>query len=258
MRKLLLILSFLFVFDAVVQSQPASATHSSATQKQTDLRLPAIGNARAVVTHQAYVLEYNEACEQALWVAYLLTSQHAAGDLPRHDHFCADKAVPTGSATLADYRKSGFDRGHLAPCADMRWSTATMAESFLMSNMSPQTHAFNAGVWSRLEEQVRHWALAYDSLYVVTGPVLTANLPSIGPNGVCVPEYFYKVILDRKRHQAIGIIMKHENSNLPLKTFAVTVDSVEHLTGLDFYPALPDAEEEALESNLCIKCWNWE
>jgi endonuclease G len=90
--------------------------------------------------------------------------------------------------------------------------------------------------------------------------VLNGNLPSIGSNKVSIPNYYYKVILDYKRPEvkAIGIIMRNAASSESIQHLAVTVDSVEHLTGIDFFPLLNDVEESKLEKQLCIPCWQWD
>ena len=176
----------------------------------------------------------------------------------RKDTFREDKAVGTGSATLQDYKKSGYDRGHMAPAADFRWSAEAMDDTFYLSNMCPQTHAFNAGIWSDLESAIRSMAYEDGSIYVVTGPVLTDGpYDTIGENKVAVPSYFYKVVLDYSEPtlKAIGFILPHENSKNPLSYFAVTVDEVEERTGLDFFPLLPDNTEEKLESSLDTSLW---
>ena len=109
----------------------------------------------------------------------------------RGDDFRPDPAVPTGSATPQDYTRSGYDRGHLAPAADMSFSVKTMSESFYMSNMSPQAPQFNRGIWSKLEKQVRHFATKEKRIVVVTGPILPVEKTiTIGANKVTVPQYF--------------------------------------------------------------------
>jgi endonuclease G len=224
------------------------------------LEIPKTKNKGAIITHAAYTLEYNETHEQASWVAYVLTKEKTVRVAERTNKFLSDPMVKTGSADNGDYAKSGYDRGHLAPAADMGWSAKTMAESFYFSNMSPQVPAFNRGIWKRTEELVRTWAIAYDSLYIVTGPVLNGKLPSIGANQVSIPQYYYKVILDYHQPEvkAIGIIMPNAPSFYPIQHFAVSVDSVEHLTGIDFFPLLSDVEESKLEEKLCIPCWHWQ
>jgi endonuclease G len=225
-----------------------------------NLEIPKTQSHGAVISHVAYTLEYNETHEQASWVAYVLTKEKTVRVAERTNKFLSDPMVKTGSADNGDYSKSGYDRGHLAPAADMGWSAKAMAESFYFSNMSPQVPAFNRGIWKRTEELVRTWAIAYDSLYIVTGPVLNGKLPSIGANQVSIPNYYYKVILDYHQPEvkAIGIIMPNADSSEPIQHFAVSVDSVEHLTGIDFFPLLNDVEESKLEKQTCIPCWQWD
>ncbi len=158
--------------------------------------LPAHAPGDAVIEHTGYTLLYREDHEQAAWVAYLLTAGRLRGTIVRRDNFRPDPSVPTGSATPADYRASGYDRGHLAPAADMKWSEAAMSESFLMSNMSPQAKEFNRGIWENLESRVRDWAKSDGELFIVAGPVLEPGLATIGANGVSVPRMYYKVVLD--------------------------------------------------------------
>jgi len=237
-----------------------SCSLSLSAQGIRNFEIPKTQSHGAVISHAAYTLEYNETHEQASWVAYILTKEKTTRVAERTNKFLSDPMVKTGSAENEDYSKSGYDRGHLAPAADMGWSAKTMAESFYFSNMSPQVPGFNRGIWKRTEELVRTWANAYDSLYIVTGPVLNGNLPAIGANKVSIPNYYYKVILDYKRPEvkAIGIIMRNAASSEPIQHFVVSVDSVEHLTGIDFFPLLNDVEESKLEKQTCIPCWQWE
>jgi endonuclease G len=218
---------------------------------------PAHSSDDQIISHFAYSLKYNEKHEQAEWVIYFLTKNRAEGHFKRTDDFRSDPSVKTGSATLEDYKDSGYDRGHLAPAGDMAWSKEAMSESFFMSNMSLQKPGFNRGIWKNLESQIRSWAIAYEEIYVVTGPVLSNNLSVIGPDKVSVPKYFYKVILDYKEPEikGIGFILANESSKKPLQDFAVSIDSVEKFTGLDFFPALPDSIENAIESKIAISSW---
>ena len=224
------------------------------------LELPFVKPSEKVIAHYAYQLLYNEAAEQASWVAYTLCSENLSGKSERTNRFMEDPMVITGSATSADYEASGFDRGHLCPAADMAWNEVAMRESFYYSNMSPQLPSFNRGVWKRLEEQVRTWGRQYGKIYVVVGPVLEKGLPTIGANKVAIPRYYYKVILryGDTDAQAIGFIMPNEKSQQPLNTFAVAVDSVEKVTGIDFFCALPDSVEKRVEATLDHESWSWE
>lgn len=223
------------------------------------LELPAVRPGDQVIRHYAYTLCYSEAHEQARWVAYALTAAETQGPEERASGFYEDPAVRTGSATNADYAGSGYDRGHLAPAGDMTWSETAMKESFYYSNMSPQVPSFNRGIWKKLESLVRAWAQEYDGVYIVTGPVLNAGLPSIGPENVSIPDHYYKVILDGRGTgwKAIGFLMANAASSAPLSAFAVPVDEIELRTGIDFFPALPDDAEKAVESSLQLSDWDW-
>ena len=222
------------------------------------LEIPAIQPGDQIVEHLAYTLDYIEKFEQASWVAYELTAEETNKQFERSSKFFTDPDVKTGSANDNDYKGSGYDRGHLAPAADMSFSEQTMLESFYYSNMSPQNPSFNRGIWKRLEEKLRDWAVLYQSVYIVTGPVLSEG--NITPtNGVAVPKYYYKVILDyHSAHlQGIGFIMRNEGATGDLQAYAVSIDSVERFTGIDFFPRLPDKAEKAVESRLCLTCWDW-
>ena len=213
----------------------------------------------AIVHHTAYDLMYNEQHEQADWVAYELTAQHTIKAVERSNKFIEDPLVKTGSAANEDYAGSGYDRGHLAPAADMGWSQLTMEESFYFSNMSPQVPNLNRGLWKQLEEQVRLWAKEDSIVLVVTGPILKDSLPSIGPNKVSVPTAYYKVILDVAYPQikAIAFVMPNEPIQGKVEDYITTVDSVELLTGLDFFPLIDNQVESILESGYCRSCWQF-
>lgn len=223
------------------------------------LETPKLTATDKIITRTGYSLSYNEKHEQANWVAYELTSAKTNKIYERTNRFKTDPLVKTGTATDADYKGSGFDRGHLAPAVDMAWSSSAMIESFYYSNISPQFPGFNRGVWKRLEDQVRTWAQENESIFVVTGPVLNRISGSIGPNNVSIPQYFYKVILDYKQPsvKGIGFILPNTSSSASLETYALSIDSVEHFTGIDFFPSLPDDQENIIESTINTKSWTW-
>lgn len=224
------------------------------------LEVPTVTSPEAVIAKDFYFLQYNEKFEQADWVAYELTREEVMGQTERRDSFKSDPDIGTGSATLSDYKRSGYDRGHLAPAADMKMSANSMSESFFMSNMSPQNPSFNRGIWSKLESYVRTWAYENESIYVVTGPVLTKDsYPTIGTNQVAIPEYYYKVVLDYTEPEikAIGFILPNEKGTQPVQSYAVSIDDVEEFTGIDFYPLLPDNQEEKIESEYDASLWSF-
>lgn len=244
--KILLLVSFLFL--------------SLSCTKDKDIE-PTIGSLEPVssgeiVKHTYYTLSYSEENEQAYWVYYELTPQLINGTQSRTDDFRADPMVSTGSASLADYSGSGYDRGHLCPAADMTLTKTSMSETFYLSNMSPQLAGFNRGIWSSLEDQVRKWALEYSKLYIATGPIFKDNIASIGANKVTVPGYFYKVLYDGKSRM-IGFILPNASSSKSLVQFTIKVDEIEQKTGIDFFSGLDDKLENQLESSNNTDNWSF-
>ena len=229
------------------------------TISKVGLEIPRISYDDQVISHTGYSFLYSDKDKQSRWVAYELTREETKKLYYRTDKFLTDPAVKSGTATDSDYAGSGYDRGHLAPAADMGWSSSTMAESFYYSNMSPQLPAFNRGIWKKLEELVRTWAIENEALYIVTGPVLTDGLRSIGQGKVSIPNYFYKVVLDYKNPDinGIGFIFPNAGSGEPLQYYAVSIDSVEKITGIDFYPLIPPDQQAQIEKTLCVNCWTW-
>ena len=238
-----------------------TVTQSKYLQDQYDnLLLGHPGAADVVVDRPGYALGYIEYHKQAAWVAYIFTAEEVTVKVAqRADRFREDPNIPSGSATLGDYRGSGYDRGHLAPAADMAFSEKTMSDSFYMSNMSPQRPEFNRGVWKRLEIQVRLFAITEEKIFVVTGPVLSEEKSiTIGSSQVTVPRFYYKVVYDMTPpEKMIGFILPNEGSRKDLRDFAVTVDTVEELTGLDFFNNLPKDKQEKLESSISPDDWKW-
>ncbi len=214
-----------------------------------------------LVFHQSFALNYSEAHEQAEWVYYELSSDKLTVDkTKRKDNFRADPKVATGSAAVEDYKKSGFDRGHLAPAADMAFDPIAMSESFYMSNMCPQAPAFNRGIWKSLETLVRSWVNDSTLIYIATGPILNDHLSRIGRNKVCVPNFFFKAILQfhptDNSFSAIAFLIPNEGSKNSLVEYIVTIDALESLTGIDFYPQLTDDLEISVERDYDASQWS--
>lgn len=222
--------------------------------------LPKIQIHDTVISHKGFSLLFNREHRQANWVAYDLSRNKLLKVAERGDKFVADPKVK-GTNFTKEYAKSGYDRGHLAPAADMSYNDTCMLESFYYSNMSPQVPSFNRGIWKSLEELIREWAMTYDTIQLVTGPILHEGLAKLGPNQLSIPRAYYKVVLlhtkTSGKSQGIGFILENAGSKLPLSSFACTIDDVEKVTGIDFFPILEDALELELESTLCLPCWKW-
>ena len=212
-----------------------------------------------IVHHPYYSLSYDEKYEQAEWVAYTLTANQIRHTKFKRPYFERDKKVKTKSAHYKNYSNSGYNKGHLCPAGDRKFSKEAYDETFLMSNVSPQTNAFNAGVWNRLEQKTRYWATKYKGIFVVTGGVLKPNLKTIGREKVSVPKEFYKIILDYTEPEikAIAFLVPHRDSNKALYSFVTSIDAIEKLTSIDFFPNLPDEIENKLEAKSSYKQWSF-
>ncbi|MFM2621087.1 DNA/RNA non-specific endonuclease [Vibrio owensii] len=213
-------------------------------------------NSDQFLCRDGYAVGYNYDTKNADWVAYYVTAESVNITNKRSNSFKEDTEMPDyARSTLADYKGSGYDRGHLAPSATMDFTRESMKQSFLMSNMSPQLPGFNRVGWRVLEEHVRDLANEYNELYVVTGPIYEGNEGTIG-NGVVIPSAFYKVILDPSFDEAIAFIVPHRDvSSSELANFITTIDEVERQTGLDFFAQTPDSIEANMESVKWEEMW---
>jgi endonuclease G len=225
-----------------------------------EFRFGSPGGAGRLLVKDYYTVRYNDGAKIPVWVAYYLTKANLQGSAVRKNNFRPDPALPEADRSeLADYRNSGYDRGHMAPAAAFKRSPEAMSETFLLSNMAPQRPSLNQRIWARLEDQVRSLAQTCQGTWVFTGDfsmnadsARTAPPDSIGPDRVGVPTHFYKVILcqhETGTHEEFAFIIPNSLDPIPgaPKDYLVSVDLVERLTGLDFFAALPDAEEDSLE-----------
>lgn len=233
--------------------------------------VPQSSIAEKVIEHAAYRLSYNESHEQANWVTHIILPEISTGNASRSNDFRVDPLVSTGTAIEKDYftktKKTdgefeydgfGYDRGHLAPSADFRWSEKALSESYFYSNMSPQIGDFNRLKWAELENWMREYVITNNTyLIIVTAPVLTEGLPKIerGINKVSIPKAFIKVALDVKNQRGVGFILPHQKIENSLETYAVSIDSVENLLGYDLFGNLEDNEENTIESQNDYQPW---
>lgn len=235
----------------------ANLANSTASEAKGIFRFLPTSTTNQIIEHDNFVLSYDENKEQAEWVAYELKRDHAQMAFKR-PFFIADPKVKTLSADWRNYKQSGYDKGHLCAAADMKFSKKAFEDTFFTSNISPQLHDFNDGVWNRLEQKVRYWAQKKEGIYVVTGGVLRGKLKTIGKEQVAVPNYFYKVLLDNSdgEFRMIAFLVPHQKSEKPLYEFVVAVDEVEKRTGINFFPGLDDKIENQLEKSSDYKNWN--
>jgi endonuclease G len=207
--------------------------------------------------YKAMTISFNPKYHIPNWVGWELLGSETEGTLGR-GNFAADPNVES-CPTLDDYRGSGYDRGHMAPSADMKWDETAMEQCFYLTNMCPQLHSLNNGTWKNLEEKCRTWAKADSAIIIISGPVLTQKPKEyIGKNRVAVPQSFFKVILAPYANppRGIGFIMPNGDVKGGLQACAVSIDSVESVTGHDFFSALPDSIEQQVEQECRFHYWS--
>lgn len=242
-----------------------NASPQSASPQSASLELPYYSDSTYLIRNRdgRYTLLYSTTHKQALWVAYTLTSgQVAKKGADRKNNFVKDPKVVLHnweSASDSDYRGSGYDRGHLLPSADRDDSEDENNSTFLFSNISPQLPQLNRVVWNSLERKVRAWAAEHDSLYIVTGGILSGDaMGTIGKGKVTVPNHFFKAILAPSggSYKAVGFIMPNRKDiSRDIFEYIIPIDSIESRTGFDLFTPLDDKLEERIESLVDINFW---
>ena len=238
-----------------VEERFFEALPSTENNKLLEIKLPK-GCSSQYKEYTGFVLSFNIRNRVPNYVAYELTKAETQGTEPRAKGFMQDESVK-GCPTSEDYKNSGYDRGHMAPAGDMKWSEDAMHDSFYMTNICPQKKALNGGAWKRLEEKVRDWAQRDGNIIVVTGPIFSDNMPTIG-EGVAVPQKFFKALLEPNSTpvKAIGFIYKNEGGQKIVGQQAVCIDEIERQTGLDLFNPLPDELENKVEQSCNYNQWN--
>ncbi|MDE6574713.1 MAG: DNA/RNA non-specific endonuclease [Muribaculaceae bacterium] len=216
------------------------------------------GTTEQIVDYTGFTVSFNAVYHLPNYVVWELTGEEAQGTEPRKSKFKPDYNV-TGTPLLSDYKNSGYDRGHMAPAGDMKWSEEAMDDSHYLTNMCPQDHSINSGRWSTLENKCRQWALRDSALIIIAGPILTDHMPeTIGASRISVPKRFFKVILAPFNNPPTGIafIMPNSPTSDGIESMATTIDKVEEITGYDFFACLPDDIENSVESECRYRYWN--
>lgn len=263
LRDLRLLLPVLAMLLAVVRALAGCNSDENNTVSNIDCRgltsvitpdtLPS-----TIVEYEGMTLSFNPRRHIPNWVAWELTADETRGTVPRAKSFSSDPEVE-GCPEPWEYSYSGYDRGHIAPAGDMKWSPSAMAQSFLMTNVCPQVKSFNSGVWARLEEKCRVWAQSDSAIIIIAGPVMTDTMTeTIGDSHISVPRRFFKVVLSpyATPPRAIGFLMNNGTVAGGMQAAAVSVDEVEAATGYDFFSALPDSIEARVESECRFHYWS--
>ena len=244
------------------QQQNNDISLEEAVVSVQNLEIPAKLKDRSekILKRSNYTISYNRNWNQPNWVAWELNKNETRGRNNRNEEFTADPDLAEAYQVESyDYSGSGYDRGHMCHAGDNHFDAKAMNESFYMSNICPQNHELNAGKWNDLEIACRKWANRYQQLFIVCGPIIDKrNGKRIGKeHEIIVPEKFFKVILitSTKPARAIGYIFENNGSDRPYKVHSI--DEVEKITGMDFFPNLPDKIEDLVESRYEASDWRW-
>lgn len=229
--------------------------------QRLELPKPLKGSDEKYIVHEGYTCSFNTSRLTPTYVAWCLTRERTKGKVKRTNFFDVDPSVDKRyQVKHSDYSGSRYDRGHMCPSADNQHSQKAMVECFYMTNMCPQSHALNSGAWNDLENQCRSWARNYGTIYICTGPIYDKKPYSTIGNRksfrIAVPDRFFKVVLMvGKTTKAIGFIYPNGSANKDMRDYAVSVDKVEQLTGLDFFYQLDDKTENQIEKECKPSAW---
>jgi len=230
---------------------------SCAQNEKIEIPAPLKDRSEIILKRMCYTTSYNKETKNPNWVAWHLIGDHVDGEIKRFGGYWEDEEVPEPRATSEDYKGSGWSHGHMCTAGDNKWDSIAMRETFLLTNICPQHRSLNSGLWNRIEQDCRKWAKKYGDVYIVCGPVLlNKEHETIGENKVVVPEAFFKVILCLQgKPKAIGFIVRNNEGTKKKDQYVNTVDDVERITGMDFFPALPDDIENEVEAYANLDDW---
>lgn len=255
---------FLSTFNEVIEQVVTDLTQTQEgkvidMKDLVGLEIPFMAGDKDVYEHMGYTVSYNSEYRIPNWVAYELQDSELYGDLDRAEKFTPDPLIKGRQAYDSDYVGSGYDRGHLAPAGDMKWSSQAMQESFYLSNVCPQNHNLNAGVWNDLEKQVRKEARYYGKVWVVCGPIVDKNrYGKIGENKVQVPDWFFKALLAKNKdgeYISVAFVFPNEAGDNGLSSYAMSVNQLEKIIGMDLFYNLDNNIQEKVEETYDLWAW---
>ena len=217
-----------------------------------------------VLSNRGYQVGYSESMRNPLWVAYRIfdvpdLKKREIG--PRPSRFYVDRRTHTQVAH-DDYTRSGYDRGHMAPNYGIatRYGREAQVETFLMSNIIPQDPNVNRHLWKDLEKRVAdRYGRCFREIWVLTGPVFQGEMDRL-ESDIPIPSAYYKILVDEHEGELRVLAFVVERRCEPytrVKKCLVSVDEIEKMTDLDFFPDLPDELEAELESKSASRLWPW-
>jgi endonuclease G len=240
--------------------------------------LPELNSGEELICHTAYCLVYDSVHKLAKWTAHILSKDIKYGKQTRSNDFRADPLIHYRTANAADYFTTitkedgkivydgfGYDRGHLAPSADFKWSAQALSESYLYSNMSPQRPDFNRKHWADVEAFCRDYVVNSDhDVYIVTAPIIQDSMRVIerSPQKISIPDWHYKIMVDLEDKKGIAFLMPQDNADglheyYPIESYVCKIDSIESLTRINFFVKLSNEDENLIESKADISLWRY-
>lgn len=246
------------VCSASADGNSASESHDGTTGVLLETPRMEVKTNELIVRHEGFAISYNQSRCIPNWVAYELTKSETYGDVERTDYFDVDPSVSGRQAKFGDYSHTGYDRGHMAPAGDMKWSKEAMDACFYLTNICPQNHVLNKGDWNDLEIKCREWARRYGKAWIVTGPVVTSSVPkTIGSHHVVVPDAFFKAVMVPRgdSYEAVAFVMDNCDEHNDMMDCSMCIDDLENLAGIDFFYALPDNLEDKVEKKVTPSIW---
>lgn len=247
--------------EVVIEETEKEESQNRVVVSYSNLEIPKweTTTSQQLVTNLGYTSSYNTSYGIPNWVAYEITRGEATStEAERKDKFMPDPKVKGHSATNADYKGSGYDKGHMAPAADMKWSQTVMDQSFYFTNICPQAPGLNRGAWKNLEEDIRLWAIRDSALVVICGPLFTQEpVRYIPQTQVAIPDAYFKVVCSPYTPEPRGIafIFPNAKASKHPREYVTTINSVEQITGMDFLSQLPDETENQIEETSNYTLW---
>lgn len=236
MMKIMIVLGFLLTSFAFASSHTCNDT---------------------ILSHSYYKTCFSKNKKLARWVSYTLNEEMFRGNANRENEFFIDPLIPKYSLKPEHYYRSGFDRGHLVPAADMKITDISMRESFFMTNVAAQSPSFNRGVWKRAENLIRGLTSPNKNYEVISGLIFDFRKKTPSTSHLNIAKAFYKIIFYHNKDEikVLAFLIPHKKSQEDLRAFLVPVDTIEALTNIDFFQDLPDSIEDQIESKSRPHLW---
>lgn len=227
--------------------------------QEADVKLPSEMAREITIHHKAFSLSYNTSYALPSWVSYRITKTQVNKELPFKAKYKKDPLIAIRAADKKDYKDSGYLMAQIVNYLDVLNIEGAAEETFYMSNIVPMKLAFHRHIWLGCENLIRMWVANTEGLYIIAGPIIEADapFPTMGDNKISVPSRYYKIVYDDKNKKAVGFVFKNGTSSGTFKSFSRSVDEIEKLTGIDFFPELDETTSINVESKVDYEFWDF-